>query len=68
MTWQQANWPLALLIYLGLLAMFAVIVYCTYLPIRFMASPLVRRLPTLPPGCALHGNPAHRKYGHQSRK
>jgi len=36
MNWQQVNWPLALFIYLGLLGMFGVIVYCTYFPIRFM--------------------------------
>jgi hypothetical protein len=44
MTWQQVNWPLALLIYLGLLALFAVIVYCTYLPIRLMQVPAARKL------------------------
>jgi len=39
MDWPQVNWPLALLIYLGLLAMFGVIVYCSYLPMRFMTVP-----------------------------
>jgi hypothetical protein len=43
MSWQQMNWPLALLISLCLLGMFAVIVYCTYLPIRLMQVPADRK-------------------------
>jgi hypothetical protein len=40
----QVSWPLALWTYLGLLALFAVIVYCTYLPIRLVQGPAARKL------------------------
>jgi hypothetical protein len=43
MNWQQLNWPVALLIYLGLFVMFGVIVYCSYFPIRFMKVPADRK-------------------------
>jgi hypothetical protein len=39
MNWQHMNWPLALLIDLGLLAMFVVELYWTYLPIKYMKEP-----------------------------
>jgi hypothetical protein len=43
MNWQQMNWSLPLLISLGLLAIFVAMVYCTYLPVRYMKEPAVRK-------------------------
>jgi hypothetical protein len=43
MNGHQVNWPLALLIYLGLLGMFGLIVFCTYFPIWSMKEPATRR-------------------------
>ena len=43
MNWQQMDWPLALLIYGGLLAALAVGVYCSCLPMKSM-EPAVRKL------------------------
>jgi MFS family permease len=43
MNWQQFNWPLALLIYGGLLLMFGAAVVCSYLPIKRMTEPEERR-------------------------
>jgi hypothetical protein len=42
MNWQQINWPLALLIYGGLLAAFGVGLFCSYLPMRSMKVPADR--------------------------
>jgi hypothetical protein len=43
MDWLQTNWPMALLMYLGMLALFSMIVSLTYFPITFVKKPADRR-------------------------